>query len=209
MMEGLFGGGSSQSKGPSDAQFGRHNAGAGRTGEDFYDRGFGNAGIKANYSTYRSLDIPAQPGTRPMSGDVDTVAASKQAAVLIDVKKWTGGHIYWSLNGKGFKGFLQPALREEDGTPKWSLSRNMEIAQERYRAALPKQIAVYAMVVFVPADVRRMEASVPRSVRQLIWPGGIRSYLADESYDVLERLLGAPSKAHGDVDRILRHLERA
>jgi hypothetical protein len=207
-MEGLFGGGSSEPRGPSDAQFGRYNAGAGRAGEDFYGRGLVLSGISENYSIYSSLRMPSERGERRMLGDVDKAVASTTAAVLIDVKKWAAGHTYWSWKGRGYRDLLQPALTNRDGTPKWTLSRNMEIAQERYRPLLPSDIKLHCIVVFVPADVRRMDATVPR-VAFLRWPGGIRSYRADESYDIIERLLGAPGKAHPEVDRIFRRLEMA
>lgn len=201
MGEGLFGV-EKESKGPSDAQFGRYNAGAGRAGEDFYDRGLANAGIKDSYSTYRSRSIPTPRGEKQFSGDIDFVEASESAVLLTDVKKWAGGHHYWSFGGRGFKD-LQPALRDKDGRPKLALSKNMELAMERYRSELPSDIRVHGIVVFVPADGRNL-SSVPRSVRFLIWPGGVRSYLAAESYDVIERVLGEPSKAREDVDQLLK-----
>lgn len=199
MQEGLFGSGSNTAKGPSVQMFGS-NAIPGQIGENFYDRGLANAGIKEKYSVYRSRSIPASPGQREFGTDVDTVAANAEAVLLIDVKKWSGDEVYWSFNGKGYKGLLRPALHDKNGQPKWLLSRNMEIALERYREALPSDIRVHAMVVFVPP--------IPRSVRFLTWPGGIRSYRADESYDVIERVLGAPSKAREDVDQLLRRWEK-
>jgi hypothetical protein len=199
MQEGLFGSGSNTAKGPSVQLFGS-NADVGRVGEDFYDRGLANAGIKEKYSVYRSRSIPASPGQREFGGDVDHLAANDAAVLLIDVKMWAGSEFYWSFNGIGFKGMLQPALREKEGQPKWPLSRNMEIAVERYTDALPSDIRVHGIVVFVPPT--------PQSVRFLNWPGGIRSYLADESYDVIERVLGEPSKAREDVDRLLRRWEK-
>jgi hypothetical protein len=156
----------------------------------------------ADFTVFRSLDIPASPGYR---GDVDLVIANGDRAVLVDVKRWSGRAPYWTLPGtsRPMRGALP--LREQG---RWRLSHNMWTALDRYRAVLRDTPKLSAMVAFVPTSARDPE-SVPSSVRILRWPGGIGSYLAGAAFEELFRRLGtSPQEIPSSTARILSGLER-
>lgn len=165
----------------------------GALGEDFFDEALKRAGLD-RFPRFRSLRLPAQPGKASMRGDIDSVLANGNQIVLVDVKSWKGG-VLWTfpVRLRPFKGLpfngIAP-MRDNDG--RWRLSENMVTALDRMRDELP-DAEITAMVVFVPTRKSDL-TSVPRSVRFLVWPGGIQSYFLSEFFWELERRLGKEAR---------------
>jgi len=225
---------SSNSNASLSATFGA-NGRVGAEGERTYGRKLHNfARNVANtydtpelYSIHHSLNIPRSHTDRnAFLGDVDFAVASGDRLVLVDVKIWKRG-LYWSLAmpprgviqalespapgkvsrwtrdrllGKtvGFRGFgsHQPG--------KWFLSQNMAIAVERYRERLEHHgVSVSAMTVFLPSATGGLH-----SVRFLLWPGRIRSYLVAPSFSEIEKRLGRPQPPTYPLRELLTQMAR-
>lgn len=177
-----------------------HNAIIGAQGEKYYGNVLDRAGISSQYEVHSSLNIPNVSNSKSSySSDVDFAVANGNTLILIDVKKWSAGKMYWSFMGFPFKG-MSPMLK--DG--KWRLSQNMVTAVERYQRNLPG-INIEAMVVFVPTT---RNGAMPTSVGLLFWPGKIRSYLAGDSIHKLPKILGIPSPVNPMIRSLLARMTR-
>lgn len=169
------------------ARFGS-NAAVGAAGERAFAEALRRSKLGGKYDVYYSLSIPDDPVRRNAtrySSDVDVAITSGNRLVLIDVKRWRAGGIYWSLASMPFRGLAPLRLGQDK---QWKpLSANMAAALARYRANLPG-VEVSAMVIFVGAGPR---AALPGSVGLLRWPGGARSYLLGDGLRVLGKRLGA------------------
>lgn len=169
--------GKSLSMGEASSKFGAENTKAGLVGEQALDRMFRNSPEIAVYSFWRSLRIPNKPGQKAYHGpDVDFIVANGNRLILVDCKKWSAGEFYWTLGGKVMKGFKPMSEKQ--------ISRNMEMAVDRYKSALPGH-TVMGIVVFVPT-----QRGLPTSVGFLRWPGGIKSYLPSGGVRKITSFLG-------------------
>lgn len=183
---GQFGrAGSGLGQGSATSQFGHH-AKIGADGERHFQKALIGSKVNQDYNIWWSLSIPQDPsGGRRYRGDVDVAIANGNKLVLVDVKKWAAGKVYWSLFGissLSFKGFERIGGGSDGG-----LSKNMSLAVDRYSKNLPG-IQVSAMVVFVPTTKR---GTVP-TLLGLRWPGGIKSYLYNDGARAIRKRLGEP-----------------
>lgn len=173
----------------------------GASGERYFETLLERAGLTQLYDVHFSLGIPQgrdQKATR-YNSDVDAVLVNGNKIVLVDVKRWKGNAIYWSVAGLPFRG-LAP-LSHDKG---WKLSANMAAALRRYKEALPGA-NITAMVVFVPTQ----RGHLPTSVRWLKWPGEIRSYLSDSGMKEISRRLGPErTNPHPAITGVLSRLQR-
>lgn len=179
-------------------QFGKH-ADIGAVGEKRFAQALRDAGLDTAADIYYSLGLPRGHGRKQTQSDVDAVLANGNRVVLVDVKRWKGNVIYWTLGGLPFRG-LEPLTHGG----RWRLSANMAAALQRYREALPG-VNVSAMVVFVPAP----RGAAPASVRWMKWPGGIRSFLLPAALRELHARLGSTyTTPPARVSGLLKSLER-
>ena len=193
--EGRSGGGTA---GHLSARFGA-NGRAGEAGEKYYADALRRAGIDEKYEVYHGVAIPQiARDKQPPRGDVDFAIASGHNLVLVDVKAWAPA-IYWSIPRLGPMKNLTP-LRKSNG--EWSLSNNMNMALERFKAKLPG-VAVSAIVVFVPSGGR---GPIPQ-VDLLMFPGMIRSLRASVSYSRIETVLGEPREVDPAISVLLHRLK--
>lgn len=147
-----------------------------------------------NYMMWSSLRIPASPGQKRYGGDVDLALASDRTIVLVDCKKWAAGHVYWSLFNKPMKG-LSPMSD--------ALSKNMDLAVNRYSEALPGHI-VKGMVLFVP----NQRGQLPTSVGLLRFPGGIRSFMPSDGMRKIARSLKKPAEPSSEIQALLGRMTK-
>lgn len=130
------------------------------------------------------------------NADVDFAIANGNKIVLVDAKKYASGKFYWGR--KTIMEGLFTSKKDGKGKP-IVMGRNMENALDKYRARereIRKQFAkqgknypevhISAMVVFVPTP------KLPKSVRFLVWPGGIKSYLPQDAIRKITKILGKP-----------------
>jgi hypothetical protein len=195
----------------------------GAIGERYYERGLNvfadhvsNRKPPHRYALAHSLNIPRRRDGKKFNTDVDFGAASGNKLLLIDAKRWAPG-FYCSIplprgHTIGVR-ILRPHSAEEvlnvskwilphvDG--KWRLSRNMEMAVERYQEQLPG-VEVRGIVVFVPTDKPRDS----HRVSLLRWPGRIRTYTAEASYMEIEAWLGAPEPVNPKITALLDQQKR-
>lgn len=147
------------------------------------------------YTSWASLRIPTPRRGRTYSSDVDFAVASGRRLMLVDIKMWEAGRFYWSAFGKMYKGF-EPMNKDKP------MSRNMEMATNRYREALPG-MTVQSMVMFV-----RSKKGLPSGVMLLRWPGGIGSYQPQDGLNKIQRFLGEPEYPHQDIIALLGRMTR-
>lgn len=180
-LRGMNHGQAGKSLGSDSAKgsFGSANTKAGASGERAFESMIMRDSDLAMYDRWKSLRIPAKPGQKRYSSDVDFVMANGNSVVLIDVKRWEANKVYWSIGGTQMKGFS--VMKEKQ-------SRNMELALARYREAMPG-VTVHAITLFMPTP-----KGLPTSVRFLTFPGGIRSYLPSDGARKIKSLLGAPTR---------------
>jgi hypothetical protein len=173
-----------------ESKFGKQRATIGNQGEDYFSKALANAGL-SDYTTYRSLGIPAKSNQTKLGGDVDFVIANGNIVRLIDVKRWAGSPL-WTLPfvGRPMNGLAPLLIQEVKGGPRvWKRpSRNMAAALDRYRQKLPG-VDVEAMVVCVPTKDSDRDSG-PSNVDFLFWPGGIRSFTVGQATTELKRVLG-------------------
>jgi hypothetical protein len=146
-----------------------------------------------DYSVWHSCHIPDDPQQRHngYAADVDLIVASGSRMVLVDVKRWAGGH-YRTAAGVPFVG-LAPLVRQ--GRP-WRLSGVLAAAVARYGASLAWTADVTALVAFeTVAD--------PIQVSGLLWPGAIRSYTARTAVEELRSRLGPAEPPTRAMTRLL------
>ena len=167
------------------------NAQVGAQGERQFGEMLKRNGFDGKYTVWYSLALPSDPtnrGAKDYGTDVDVAISNGDKIILVDVKRWSAKYTYWSIFGKPFQN-LTPKM--EKG--KWALSKNMEMALDRFRKNLPG-ISVEAIVVFVPTT---KNGGSP-SVGFLRWPGGIRSYAAGDGLSKIGRFLG-PAKPNNPI----------
>lgn len=180
------------------------------------------------YQVVHSLDIPrAARDRKALDGDVDFAVASGNRLVLIDAKLWQPG-FYWSIkfpprtaiellgkhaysawaqwlykNVLGRRFGLRGVSAHVDG--KWTMSQNMAMALERYRARLaPHGIEVTAMVVFVSASREQRF----QHVSLLRWPGGISTFKAAGGFSQILSRLGSPEPVRPETISLLNSMKR-
>lgn len=167
------------------SKFGHRNAAIGQRGEQYFRTALERAGLDDDYDIWYSLRIPSDPtrrGAAQYTSDVDVALTSGNRLILVDVKMWSAAAPYWSLFGLPFKG-ITPMIDPKKG---WRLSGNMALAVDRYQKNLPG-VRVEAAVIFVPT-----KAGAPAPFVSLLkWPGGIRSYSAQDGISRIRRSLGA------------------
>lgn len=179
-------------------RFGKNNSFLGASGERYLHKVFEAEGIADDYDVWSSLRMPHKPGQKRYNTDIDFAVSSGDKLILIDAKKWSAKAPYWSFLGMPFKGF---APLEQNGAWK-PLSKNMQMAVNRFREALPNA-QVSAMVVFVPVN---KSGQVPPSVGLLIWPGFIRSFLPASAVRFIKRKLGEGKTTSPKIDSALSRL---
>lgn len=164
---------------------------AGQIGERALAAKLQNSSETRAYSLFQSLGIPAKPGSKRYSSDVDMALINGNRVVLIDAKQWSARKFYWSLAGTVFENFS--VKRDRRSNEPVTMSKNMDMAVNRYREYLPGCV-VLGMVVFVPS-----KAGLPSGVSLLRWPGGIKSYLPNDAIRRIHRFLGEPTKPKDDL----------
>ncbi|TIH28607.1 hypothetical protein [Subtercola vilae] len=184
-------------------KFGEERYEVGAKGELFMSRGFNTNRLTKDYAKFTSLSVPASMTDRSeMKGDIDICLVSGNRVLMIDIKAWNPRYVYWTIPvlKRPMRG-IRP-LRKDDS--EWALSKQMELGVERYSKALP-QATVKAIVVFAPTNGQN---TVPLSVGLLVFPGGIRSYLARQSYKIARDFLGEPEAADPAVTQFLMKMKR-
>lgn len=166
---------------------------AGAVGERHFQKLMQSNSRVRGYTSWASLRIPAPRGSKRYNSDVDFAVASGRRLMLVDIKMWEANRFYWSAFGRVFKGFQ--VMSE-------SMSRNMEMATNRYREALPG-MSVQSMVLFVPT-----KKGLPSGVALLRWPGGINSYQPQDGIQKIQRFLGEPEFPHQDIISLLGSMTR-
>lgn len=166
---------------------------AGAVGERHFQKLMQSNERVRGYTSWASLRIPTPRRGKRYSSDVDFAVASGNRLMLVDIKMWEANRVYWSAFGKAFKGF-QPMGE--------SISRNMEMATNRYREALPG-MSVESMVLFVPT-----KKGLPAGVMLLRWPGGINSYQPQDGINKIQRFLGEPEFPHQSIISLLGAMTR-
>ena len=170
---------------------------AGERGEVMFERGLANTEISDFYAVAHSVGIPTPPGRKPMDGDVDFIIMNGKNILNIDVKNWSVNEPLWTDNdGVFMRGNTHESKR---------LSRNMEIAQERWSLAL-RGAAVSSMVVFVPSNGA---AEKIIDVNRLRWPGDIQSYTAAQSFTEILRRLGRPRPVDPEITKMIADMQIA
>src|SRR5699024_1628557 len=175
-------------------KFGRKSAAVGASGERYLATMLRNNRATRDYMMWQSLRIPAQPGQKRYGGDVDMALASDRKLILVDCKRWAANHVYWSFFNKPMKN-LQPMGD--------ALSKNMSLAVNRYSDALPGHI-VKGIVVFVPNQY----GGVPASVGLLRFPGGVRSYMAQDGLRKISRFLGDAGEPSTQLQGVLGRMTK-
>lgn len=165
------------------------NAGIGAMGERQFGEMLKRAGLDSKYTVWYSLSLPSIPGQKDYGTDVDVAISNGDKIILIDVKRWSAKYTYWSIFGKPFQN-LSPKI--ENG--KWGLSKNMEMALDRFRKNLPG-ISVEAAVIFVPTS----KAGTTPTVGFLRWPGNIKSYAAADGLIKIQRFLGKTAQPSNPI----------
>ena len=160
-------------------------ADVGAAGERYFGQIVKREALDQVYDVFYSLSIPkSRHSSKALASDVDAALLNGNRLVLVDVKRWKGNGVYWSMSGLPFMGF-SPLMHGG----KWKMSANMAAAVRCYREALPG-VQISAMVVFVPTQ----RGNVPASVRWLKWPGGIGSFLLPAAVRELRTRLGSERK---------------
>ena len=116
----------------------------GASGERHFAQMLQRAALDEVYDIFYSLSIPRGRDFKAtaMKSDVDVVLLNGNQLVLVDVKRWKGTGIFWSMSGLPFRDLSPLTLGG-----KWKMSANMAAAMRRYKEALPG-VHVTAMVVF-------------------------------------------------------------
>lgn len=200
--------------GDASKEFGA-NAAIGSLGERQYAGILDRAGLTGDggYDVWYSVKVPNKDGSRGKT-DVDLVLSSGSRVVLIDVKRWASTKWKTSSNGKRVKApvmywsipFLNLPMKGlsplKNGNGEWRLSRSMEMATDRF-APLFGNARILSIVVFVPTT---KDGRGPANVFFLRWPGGIKSYAAQDSLRVIQKFLGTPKKTKSRISSSLSRM---
>lgn len=191
-------------------QFGS-NAYVGAEGERQFAEYLRKSGLTSSVDVWYSVKVPGRDGATRGDSDVDIVLSAGKRILLIDVKRWASSKescnargsrrrsavAYWSIPLVGLPMKNWTPLRKKSG--EWALSRNMDMARDRFRSLLPG-FTVESIVVFVPTT---KDGRGPASVRFLRWPGGIRSYSVGPAIKLAFRffrgLLGVRTNSKGST----------
>ena len=200
--------------GAASSEFGA-NAAVGSLGERQYAGILERAGLtgEGGYDVWYSVKVPNKDGSRGKT-DVDLVLASGSRVVLIDVKRWASTNWKTSSNGRKVKSpvtywsipFLNLPMKGlsplRNGNGEWRLSRSMEMAADRF-SPLFGNARVLSIVVFVPTT---KDGRGPANVSFLRWPGGIKSYSAQDSLRVIRKFLGTPKSTKARISSALSRM---
>lgn len=200
--------------GDASKEFGA-NAAIGSLGERQYASIIDRAGLTGDggYDVWYSVKVPNKDGSRGKT-DVDLVLSSGSRVVLIDVKRWASTKWKTSSNSKRVKApvmywsipFLNLPMKGlsplKNGNGEWRLSRSMEMATDRF-APLFGNARILSIVVFVPTT---KDGRGPANVSFLRWPGGIKSYAAQDSLRVIQKFLGTPKKTKSRISSSLSRM---
>lgn len=200
--------------GAASREFGA-NAVVGSLGERQYAGILERAGLtgEGGYDVWYSVKVPNKDGSRGKT-DVDLVLASGSRVVLIDVKRWASTNWKTSSSGRKVKSpvtywsipFLNLPMKGlsplRNGNGEWRLSRSMEMAADRF-SPLFGNARVLSIVVFVPTT---KDGRGPANVSFLRWPGGIKSYSAQDSLCVIRKFLGTPKSTKARISSALSRM---
>lgn len=123
-------------------------------------------------------------------GDIDCIVVSADTIYLLDLKYYTGGNVAYRTIEDQLH-CVDLATGQPANNPK-KMSRNMEIAQERFAALFPK-MNVKSRVVFMPT-----ERGIPR-VAGVYWPGNIPAVGLMSVLNELSRIDPASGSRHANA----------
>lgn len=125
-------------------------------------------------------------------GDIDCIVVSADTIYLLDLKYYSGGNVAYRTIEDQLH-CVDLSTGQPANSPK-KMSRNMELAQERFAANFPK-MTVKSRVVFMPT-----ERGIP-SVAGVYWPGNIPAVGLMSVLDELSRINPASASNHAKAAR--------
>lgn len=196
--------------GLSSSGFGSEAIALGQRGEENFAKTLSvalhNSGfpIIETTDTFWSVGMPRKASSARddlYDGDIDCVVVSADTIYLLDLKYYTGGNVAYRSNGDELL-CIDLATGKPAKNPK-KMSRNMELAQERFAANFPK-MTVKSRVVFMPT-----ERGIPR-VQGVYWPGNIPAVGLMGILDELARISPASTNrnakdAANKINRLLKN----
>lgn len=181
--------------GLSSSHFSETNQKLGSKGETLFAKSLAKAGLLNNVDSFWSVSMPDQTGMllpdQKMKTDIDAVIVSGRSIFLIDLKYYKSGDVTYTARGQDLY-CHDNQTGNQIGEPK-KMTRNMEMAVDRFRKALPSH-QIYAFVVFMPTD-----KGSPR-ISNVEWPGRVPAVTIDQ----MVQYLHSNSAANNAVDTNLR-----
>lgn len=183
-----------------ESDFSRKNVYTGQLGEAGFYKALCRENIIDNFSSYWSVAMPALGGKpipdQKFNTDIDCVIVQGDTIYLIDLKYYSSGAVTWYAENEWL-------LCRDDKTGKQvkdprKMSRNMEMAQNRFRDVFPgTNIELY--VVLVPTN-----DGLGKVASGTMWPGAVPLITLP---DMLARLrLGTIAHADASIDVALTAL---
>lgn len=178
------------------------NAASGQLGEVNFAKALAVEGLINKCTTLWSVKMPGKMGFTPdstLNTDIDCMLFTNGMLLLLDMKLYTGGDITYKMQGDSLLKF-DNQTQMSVGQP-IKMSRNMEIARERFARLYPN-LDVYAMVVFMPTD------KGSSALENVFWPGNVPAVNLVEIIAYLKSILptyplSAPDPASRSALRLL------
>lgn len=131
-----------------------------------------------NVHTFWSMAIPTRDSStynikRDGDADVDLIVALQHRLILVDLKFYKGGDVIYRNSAIDELVIIDKATNKPIGSPR-KMSRNMEIAEDRYAKLFP-HLRVESMVVLVPTS------SGAGEIQGVYWPGRVKLYNIEEA----------------------------
>ena len=181
--------------------FGSRSIGLGVKGEELFAKALMHTGSLPNLTSFWSVAMPSKMGMMPDMGlntDIDCIISAGHKIYLIDLKYYISGDVtYYNENNQLF--CLDAHTGNQVGQPK-KMSRNMEMAQDRFKKLFPG-MKIESFVVLVPTD--RGAASIAYGTT---WPGAIPLVGMPEMVQYINKnALGrAPSNVVQGISKIIK-----
>lgn len=147
-------------------------------------RNLKNNDILSNVNTFWSMNLPSKESNPrriikdSYDADVDMIFAFKKSLILVDLKLYKGGDVTYQTRKDGKLYIIDNATKKLIGYHPRKMSKNMQIATERYKQIFP-QLKIDSYIVLVPTK------SGVGTINNVYWPGNIKLYNMHEILPII------------------------
>ena len=146
----------------------KRNATLGAKGEELFAKALVKNSLHTSFHSFWSVVMPRKNAPIPdqsLKTDIDCVLLFDRMILLVDVKYYASGDVTYLQDGGDRLWTIDNTTGKSVNKPH-KMSRNMEIATERFRSLFPGY-RIYPLVVLAPTD------NGAGQIESVVWPGGI------------------------------------